>query len=132
VLIGVDLKKDARILERAYDDAEGVTAAFNKNLLAHINRALGGGFDLDAFDHRAVWNEDAGRVEMHLVSRRAQTVRVGGDAVAFAAGESICTEHSHKYTLPGFAALAAEAGLRVETVWTDPDGLFSVQWLVAD
>ncbi|MDX1648737.1 MAG: L-histidine N(alpha)-methyltransferase [Myxococcota bacterium] len=131
LLIGVDLVKDPAVLERAYDDARGVTAAFNKNLLARINRELGGDFDLDAFAHRAVWNEEAGRVEMHLVSRRTQTARVDGEAVGFVAGESICTEHSHKYTLEGFARLAAEAGFRVESVWTDPEDLFSVQWLVS-
>lgn len=131
LLIGVDLKKDPAVLERAYDDAEGVTAAFNKNLLARMNRELGADFDLTAFDHRAVWNEEAGRVEMHLVSRLAQTAHVGGEAVRFAAGEAVCTEHSHKYTLPGFAALAERAGFRVESVWTDPDDLFSVQWLAS-
>ena len=130
LLIGVDLEKDAARLERAYDDAEGVTAAFNKNVLARMNRELGSDFDLAAFEHRALWNGEEGRIEMHLVSDREQTVRLGGHELRFAAGESICTEHSHKYTREGFAALAVAAGLRVESIWTDPQELFSVQWLV--
>jgi len=130
ILVGVDLRKDPAVLERAYDDAQGVTAAFNLNLLARMNRELGADFDPEAFVHRAVWNEAGGRVEMHLVARAATRARVGGETFAFAAGETICTEHSHKYTLQGFADLGAEAGLRVETVWTDPEALFSVQWLV--
>lgn len=130
LLIGVDLKKDVARLERAYDDPEGVTAAFNKNLLVRMNRELGADFDPDAFAHRAVWNEADGRIEMHLVSRVAQRVRVAGETVRFAAGETICTEHSHKYTLEGFAALGAAAGFRVERVWTDAERLFSVQWLL--
>lgn len=130
LLVGVDLRKDPALLERAYDDAQGVTAAFNRNLLTRMNRELGSDFDVAAFQHRAVWNEEDGRVEMHLVAREATEAHLGGETFHFAAGESICTEHSHKYTLEGFAGLGAEAGLRVETVWTDPQELFSVQWLV--
>ena len=131
LLIGVDLVKDRDVLERAYDDAAGVTADFNLNLLVRMNRELGADFDLQAFAHRARWVEPEGRIEMHLESLRAQTARLGGEAIAFAAGETICTEHSHKYTLEGFAAIAQEAGFAVEQVWTDDDQLFSVQALRA-
>ena len=128
-LVGVDLRKDPRILERAYDDAAGVTAAFNRNLLARMNHELGADFDLSRFQHRAVWAPGPGRIEMHLVSKVAQRVHVGGVPIRFAPGETICTEHSHKYTLPGFAELARRAGLAVRRVWTDPAGWFSVQYL---
>ena len=129
LLIGVDLRKDEERLVRAYDDAAGVTAAFNKNLLVHVNRELGADFELDGFRHEARWVDDPGRVEMHLVSQRAQTVTLAGERFDFEAGESICTEHSHKYTLEDFAALAASAGFEVTRVWTDPEALFSVQLL---
>ena len=129
LLIGVDLRKSRAILEPAYDDAQGVTAEFNRNLLRRINRELGANFDLTAFDHRAFWNAAEGRVEMHLVSRREQAVRIGGRCIAFARGESIHTENSHKYELAGFAALARSAGFEVLRVWTDDARLFSVQLL---
>jgi dimethylhistidine N-methyltransferase len=128
-LVGVDLKKDLGVLERAYDDAQGVTAAFNLNLLVRMNQELDADFDLHQFEHRAVWNETGGRIEMHLVSRVAQEAHLGGETIRFAAGESICTEHSHKYTTEGFAQLAKRAGLVVRQVWTDPRQLFSVQYL---
>jgi dimethylhistidine N-methyltransferase len=128
-LVGVDLRKHPRVLERAYDDAAGVTAAFNQNLLARMNRELGADFDLARFAHRAAWAPGPGRIEMHLVSTVAQLVHVAGVPVRFARGETICTEHSHKYTLPGFAALARRAGLAVRRVWTDRAGWFSVQYL---
>jgi len=128
LLIGVDLKKDPRILERAYNDREGVTAAFNLNMLARINRELGAEFDLDAFRHHAFYNEDHGRIEMHLVSLRAQTVRVGNVAIAFREGETIFTESSYKYDRDEFAQLAGRVGWTVERVWTDAQGLFSVQY----
>ena len=128
LLIGVDLRKSPDLLRAAYNDAEGVTAAFNKNLLRRINRELGADFDLDAFRHDARWNATAGCIEMHLVSTTAQTVHIDGHAVSFEAGESIRTEYSFKYTLDGFAARAADAGLHVEQVWTDDAGLFSVQY----
>jgi len=130
LLIGADLVKEPALLERAYDDAAGVTAAFNLNLLSRMNRELGCDFPLARFRHRAVWQPTAARIEMHLVSLDARTVHVGGHPIQFRAGERICTEHSHKYTLEGFAALAAEAGFRVEQVWTDRRGWFSVQALV--
>lgn len=130
LLIGVDLAKDAATLERAYDDAAGVTAEFNRNLLRRINRELGGTFALDRFAHRAHYDAVAGRVEMHLVSTRAQEVLVAGRAFAFTEGESIHTENSYKYELAQFGALAASAGLEVADVWTDPARSFSVQCLV--
>ena len=129
LVIGVDLKKDRAILEAAYDDAEGVTAAFNLNLLRRINRELGGDFDLDGFAHEARWNETAGRIEMHLVSRSVQTARVGGRVFTFRAGESIHTENSHKYSLDGFHTLAKAAGWHPVKAWTDDGGLFSVHYL---
>jgi dimethylhistidine N-methyltransferase len=131
LLIGVDLKKDRAVLEAAYDDAPGVTRDFNRNLLVRMNRELGADFDPDAFRHRAVWNEDAGRVEMHLESTRDQTVTIRGDAFAFRQGETIWTESSYKYTREGFANLAAAAGFTVDDVWTDPREWFSVQYLTA-
>jgi dimethylhistidine N-methyltransferase len=130
-LVGVDLKKDPRVLERAYDDSRGVTAAFNLNLLARMNRELDADFDLSRFRHRAVWVEAASRIEMHLVSQVEQVVHLDDVAIHFARGESICTEHSHKYTLEGFADLARRAGLVVRRVWCDPRQRFSVQYLEA-
>jgi dimethylhistidine N-methyltransferase len=131
VLIGVDLRKDAQTLEQAYDDDQGVTAEFNLNLIARINRELGGTLDPDGFRHEAVWNADAGRVELYLVSLREQQARVGEERVRFARGERIHTENSYKYSLDGFGRLAARAGLHVDRVWTDPQSRFSVQLLTA-
>lgn len=129
LLIGVDLRKDPAVLERAYDDARGVTAAFNLNILEHLNRAFGADFDLTKFRHRARWNDAQGRVEMHLESLAPQSVHLGGRTIALGAGETICTEYSYKYTVEGFAELAAEAGWRSLAVWTDPGRLFSVHWM---
>jgi dimethylhistidine N-methyltransferase len=129
LLIAADLKKDPAVLEPAYDDRMGVTAAFNLNLLARINRELGADFALDRFRHHAFYNARRGRVEMHLVSREDQSVRIGDEVVTFAAGESVRTEYSYKYSPADFRAVAARAGLRVEHVWTDARGWFSVQWL---
>ncbi len=129
LLIGVDLRKDVDVLNAAYNDSRGVTAAFNLNLLARINRELGGTFDLDGFTHDAPYLTDEGRVEMHLVSRRAQTVEVRGEAFAFAEGEIIHTEDSHKYAVSEFHALAAKAGWLAERAWCDADNLFSVHIL---
>lgn len=131
-LVGVDLRKDSAVLLPAYDDAQGVTAAFNLNLLARLNREAGAGFDLGAFAHRAVWNEAEGRIEMHLVSLRAQRVRVAGREVAFAAGETIHTENSYKHTVAGFHALAAASGWRAARTWTDRAGLFSLHLLAPE
>lgn len=126
MIVGVDLRKDAAVLVRAYDDAAGVTAAFNLNLLRRINRELMGTFELDQFSHRARWNDKLGRMEMHLVSRRAQTVDIGRDRFTFEKGETIHTENSHKYTIAQFQDLAREAGYAPQNVWSDPDRLFSV------
>ncbi len=131
LIIGVDLRKDVATLLPAYDDAAGVTAAFNKNILARANRELGADFDLDRFRHEARFDEGHGRVEMHLVSRGAQTVSLLGQSFAFAPGESIHTENSHKYTVAAFQDLAREAGWRPSRLWMDGDGLFSVHELVA-
>ena len=129
VLIGIDLKKDPRVLERAYNDRAGVTAEFNVNALRHLNRELGTDFDLEAFEHLAVWVENQSRVEMHLVSKRDQDVHVGEETVHIGKGEHLTTEFCHKYTLESFADLAATAGLAVSRVWLDPAKLFSVQLL---
>ncbi|MGH8398223.1 MAG: L-histidine N(alpha)-methyltransferase [Gammaproteobacteria bacterium] len=131
LLIGVDLQKDTAVLERAYNDAAGVTAAFNLNMLLHINRELKSDFDLSRFSHRAVYNTTEGRIEMHLVSLDNQSVEIAGEAFRFREGEYIVTEYSYKHTLPGFAALASKAGLAVEQVWTDDRRWFSVQYLTA-
>ena len=130
-VVGVDLVKDEAVLNRAYDDAEGVTAAFNLNLLARMNRELGADFDLEAFAHHAFYDADKRRIEMHLVSRKAQEVRVAGRTIAFDEGETIHTENSYKYTLAGFRQLATEAGWRGVEAWTDEDRLFSVHVLRA-
>ncbi len=132
LLIGVDLRKDPAVLERAYDDAEGVTARFNLNLLRRLNRELEGDLRLDRFRHRAVWNDGRGRIEMHLESLVDQVLRVAGRSFPMRAGETIHTENSYKYTEAGFADLAATGGWRVDRVWTDAGRLFSVQLLEAD
>jgi dimethylhistidine N-methyltransferase len=129
LLIGVDLSKDPVKLHHAYNDWEGVTAAFNLNLLARINRELGADFPLDRFRHYAFYNPREGRVEMHLVSLASQTVHVGETAFSFEVGESIWTESSYKYRLVDFADMAGAAGFAVGHVWTDPQGLFSVHYL---
>ncbi len=128
LLIGVDLKKDKAILERAYNDAEGVTAEFNLNMLRRLNREFGADFDLEAFEHRAIYNEELGRIEMRLVSRRQQAVSIDGQTFDFAPGETIRTEYSHKYTPAEFGSMAASAGFEITKVWTDDRNLFSVQW----
>ncbi len=129
LLIGVDLKKDPQVLNAAYNDAQGVTAAFNMNLLRRMNDELRADFDLAQFAHRAFYNALAGRIEMHLMSLRAQTVHLGGVALPFEEEETILTECSYKYSLPDFAALAGAAGLAVRRVWTDSEQKFSVQYL---
>jgi dimethylhistidine N-methyltransferase len=129
LLIGIDLVKDPAVLHAAYNDAQGVTAAFNLNLLARANRELGTDFDLAAFDHYAFYQPVHQRIEMHLVARHAQHVHLAGRRFDFAAGDSLHTEYSYKYTVEGFRALAAESGFAPEAVWCDPDRLFSVHWL---
>lgn len=129
LLIGVDLKKDLGVLRAAYNDADGVTAEFNLNILRHINRELGADFNLDGFTHDALWQAEKGRIEMHLVSDRDQKVRIDGKVFAFAEGESIHTEDSHKYTVEEFQALAMEAGWRAYRHWVDVNNLFSIHYL---
>jgi dimethylhistidine N-methyltransferase len=129
LIIGVDLVKDARILHAAYNDEAGLTAKFNLNLLARINRELDGGFDLASFSHRAFYNSERHRIEMHLVSEKRQKVRVAGQVIEFRAGETIHTENSYKYTLEYFAALARGSGWRPVAVWTDAGGNFSIHAL---
>ena len=131
MLVGVDLKKDANVLHAAYNDSRGVTAAFNLNLLARINRELGGDFDLRRFAHYAFYNAPLGRIEMHLVSLARQTVRVAGRRFRFERGESIHTENSYKYSAEDFRALAARAGYSGKKLWTDRKGLFALHGLKA-
>jgi L-histidine Nalpha-methyltransferase len=130
LLVGVDLVKDPDTLHRAYNDAQGVTAAFNLNLLRRANAELGCNFDvLSGFAHYAFYDPVKRRIEMHLVSRRSQTVTVAGQDFHFEEGESLHTENSHKFTIEGFRALAVAAGFRPGPVWTDDAKLFSVHWL---
>ncbi len=128
LLVGVDLRKDRRVLEAAYNDSKGVTAAFNMNLLARINRELGADFDLDGFRHRARYDEAAGRVDMHLISLKRQSVRVDGETFAFGEDEAIHTESSYKYALDEFQALGRAAGFTPVESWTDEKRLFSVHF----
>jgi dimethylhistidine N-methyltransferase len=130
-IVGVDLVKDRHVLEAAYNDSAGVTAEFNCNVLARGNRELGANFDLAAFEHRAFYDAERSRIEMHLVSRTAQNVRVLGQSFSFTAGESIHTENSYKYTLGNFWALAYETGWESLAVFHDADALFSVHVLQA-
>ncbi|TDJ59862.1 MAG: L-histidine N(alpha)-methyltransferase [Proteobacteria bacterium] len=129
LLIGVDLKKDPAILHAAYNDAAGITAKFNLNILHHINRELGADFDTGGFTHDARWQPKEGRIEMHLVSTGKQTVSIAGHKFEFAEGESIHSEDSHKYTIEEFHALSAKAGWRAYRHWTDADNLFSIHYL---
>ena len=131
MVIGVDLEKDEHVLYHAYNDSAGVTARFNLNVLVRINRELGGNFDLSAFMHRAIYNRERHRIEMHLISKKTQTVRVLGRSFSFRAGESIHTESSYKYSLDRFTALARGSGWSPRESWTDKDSMFSVHALVA-
>ncbi|MDE0229340.1 MAG: L-histidine N(alpha)-methyltransferase [Spirochaetaceae bacterium] len=131
LVIGVDLPKDRALLEAAYDDRQGVTAAFNLNVLRHLNRILEGDFDLESFAHRSCYDSARGRIEMHLVSGREQVVTVAGERFRFGVGETILTEVSYKFTLDGFALLAGISGFDVAAVWTDRRRMFSVQLLRA-
>lgn len=127
LLIGVDLKKEVGTLEAAYNDRNGITAEFNKNILARINRELGADFDLEQFRHRAFYNSKQGRIEMHLESLSNQAVQVNGTRVLFNEGETIHTENSHKYTVEEFEEIAGDQYKRLET-WTDERGYFSVHY----
>ncbi|MGH2372654.1 MAG: L-histidine N(alpha)-methyltransferase [bacterium] len=131
LLVGIDLRKDRAVLQRAYDDSRGVTARFNRNILARINRELGGRFDLETFHHRAIYNEQFGRIEMYLVSGRRQLIPIDRLRleVPFAAGETIHTENSYKYSFAEIEALASAAGLRIESQWLDTDRWFSLNLL---
>ena len=129
MLLGVDTVKSPRILDRAYNDPEGATAAFNLNVLERINAELDGTFDVAGFCHEARFVPELGRVEMHLRSRRRQTVRIGPSEVQFEAGEVIVTEYSYKYGGDLFDVLARSAGFRTRRVWTDPRGMFGVHYL---
>ena len=131
MLIGADLKKDARALEAAYDDRNGVTAAFNLNLLTRANRELGADFHPGRFRHRAFYDRRIGRIEMHLVSVVKQSVHIGDEVFRFDAGESILTEYSYKYSVRDFTALARRAGLTVRRCWTDHAGRFAVYYLTS-
>lgn len=132
VLIGVDNVKDAAVLERAYNDRGGFTAAFNKNVLFHINRTANANFSAAAFEHRAIFNAEKSRVEMHLVSLYEQNAKVAGETFHFREGETIHTESSYKYTRPVFNALAAEAGLHCVQTWHDERDYFSLYYFECD
>lgn len=125
-LVGADVRKDPALLIPAYDDAAGVTAAFNRNILVRLNREFGADFDPDQFAHCAVWNEAESRIEMHLVSRVAQSVHLLGATIRLASGETIHTENSYKHTVAGLTGIAERAGWRSAAVWTDADALFSL------
>ena len=131
MIVGADLEKDERVLYDAYNDAAGVTARFNLNLLVRINRELGGNFDISAFTHRAIYNRERYRIEMHLISKKPQTVRLLGTSFSFRPGESIHTESSYKYSVDRFAALARSTGWKVRESWTDRAKMFSVHALLA-
>jgi dimethylhistidine N-methyltransferase len=128
-LIGVDLKKDVEVLNAAYNDAQGVTAQFNLNLLVRFNRELGADFDVQQFRHRAFYNVRAGRIEMHLESLRDQRVTLGGKTLEFRQGETIHTESSYKYAVAEFQDLGRSAGYAPVEYWTDEANLFSVHCL---
>jgi dimethylhistidine N-methyltransferase len=125
-IVGVDLVKDPQVLQKAYNDSQGVTAQFNLNLLARINRELGGKFDLASFEHHAFFNRERSRIEMHLASLKRQRVKLLGECIDFRAGETIHTENSYKYSLESFGAMARGAGWTPVAVWADPDNYFSV------
>jgi len=129
VLIGVDLVKSRQRLERAYDDRDGVTAAFNLNLLERFRNDLGARLEPDAWRHRALYNDAEQRIEMHLEAKRPTTIAFDGIERRFDAGQRIHTENSHKYSIESFRALLEGTGLKLATTWTDPDGLFSMHWL---
>lgn len=129
LIVGVDRVKDRAVLNAAYNDAQGVTAAFNLNMLARINRELGADFDLGAFEHHAFFNRELSRIEMHLASTRRQKVNVWGETIDFRAGETIHTENSYKYTVESFLALARGSGWAPRAHWSDPDAYFSVHAL---
>ena len=129
LLIGVDLRKDPAVLHSAYNDSQGVTAAFNLNVLRRLNRELGANFALEQFRHEAIYDENEGRIEMRLVSRLAQTVAIAGERIVFGEGEHVVTEYSHKYSVEEFSVLAEGAGFTTEKTWVDENALFSIHFL---
>jgi len=129
LLIGIDLAKDAEIVERAYNDSKGVTARFNRNILSHLNDRLGSDFDPDQFDHRAIYNRTDDRVEMYLVSKCRQNVRLNGTVISLGEDEAIRTEYSYKYPLDSFRSVTDAAGFDTKRVWLDTQRYFSVQFL---
>jgi dimethylhistidine N-methyltransferase len=131
LLLGADLVKDPAVLHAAYNDAQGVTADFNLNLLARANRELGTGFDLGKFWHSAFYNAAQQRIEMHLVSRERQRVELAGELFTIEEGQALHTENSHKFSIEGLRRLARQAGFEPGPAWTDEQGLFSVHWLAA-
>lgn len=132
LLIGIDLQKERSVIEAAYDDAHGVTADFNLNLLHRINRELEGSFDVDRFEHKAIYNSDAHRVEISMVSLCDQQVQIAGSTIAFRSGEEILSEYSHKYTIDGFATFASKYGFALHHAWTDNRDYFAVLHLVLE
>jgi dimethylhistidine N-methyltransferase len=130
-LVGLDLQKDPHILNLAYNDPQGVTAAFNRNMLKNINQKFGADFEENCFDHFALYNPIAKRVEMYLISQTEQVVQLNGTQIRFRRGEYLLTEVSYKYTLADFAQLAQQAGFKVQNVWLDGQDFFSVQYLIA-
>ena len=128
-IVGVDLVKDTQVLQKAYCDSQGVTAQFNLNVLARMNRELGAKFNLASFEHHAFFNRERSRIEMHLASLKRQRIKLCGECIDFRAGETIHTENSYKYSIESFGALARGAGFTPLAVWTDPDGYFSVHAL---
>jgi dimethylhistidine N-methyltransferase len=132
LLVGIDLQKDRDVVEPAYNDSAGVTAEFNLNVLRRLNREFGADFDLDKFCHRAIYSEEFGRIEMYLVSTCDQMVTIADREFAISAGESILTEHSHKYTMEGFVAMATRAGFRLEKTWGDSAEMFAVLYFLRD
>ena len=131
LIIGVDLHKDRTILDAAYNDSQGVTAAFNRNMLYHVNRLLDADFEPENFQHKAFYNEDERRIEMHLVSTRSQSVNCDGEQIDFPEGEDILTEYSYKYTVESFTELATRAGFTLQQNWLDDDNWFSVLFFQA-
>ena len=130
LLIGIDLQKEPAMIEAAYNDAKGITAAFNLNLLHRINRELDGDFEVSEFEHLAEYNEEFGRVETYIVSRKQQSVRIGDESFSFEKGERIFTEYSHKYTIAGFENMAGQAGFSLHKYWTDDQNRFAILHLV--
>ncbi|MBI1249201.1 L-histidine N(alpha)-methyltransferase [bacterium] len=130
LLIGIDLQKDREILERAYNDDEGVTAAFNLNLLHRMRKELGATLDVEAFEHHAIYNQQQGRIEIYLRSQVEQTIHLDGQSVRLEEGELIHTEYSHKYTIDGFAQMAGEVGWTLRRSWTDANNYFAVLHLI--